>query len=97
MIALSGSELALLATLSPYLLQIPFISRFATSRRGQNALRAAVLLAGMGAWALPGPTSKLFVIAAANVGLWLLLSASLSRLHGSDAARNEGLCKSFPP
>ncbi|KAJ9092428.1 hypothetical protein QFC21_006810 [Naganishia friedmannii] len=90
-LALSGSELALLATLSPYLLCIPLISRFATSRRGQNVLRAAVLLAGMGAWALPGPTSKLFVIAFANVGLWMLVSATLARLRGSDAARNEAL------
>jgi hypothetical protein len=92
-IALSGSELALLATLSPWFLTYPSISRFSTSRRGTLILRALSLIFGLGAYKLPLPSLRLLAVVLGNVFAWMEVAASSKRLKGGDAARMEGSCE----
>lgn len=94
--ALSGSELALLATITPYILTHPRFSRLATSRTGQTALRTTAVALGMSAYALPGPASRLVGVSLANAGLWMAQSAGLVRVGGSVDAEGEALRAYFP-
>lgn len=91
--ALSGSELALLATLSPWFLTYPSISRFSTSRRGTLILRALSLAFGLGAYKLPLPSLRLLAVVLGNVFAWMEVAATSKRLKGGDAARMEGSCE----
>lgn len=92
-IALSGSELALLATLSPWFLTYPSVSRFSTSRRGTLILRALSLVFGLGAYKLPLPSLRLLAVVLGNVFAWMEVAATSKRLKGGDAARLEGSCE----
>ncbi|GHJ86982.1 hypothetical protein NliqN6_3384 [Naganishia liquefaciens] len=90
-LALSGSELALLATITPYILTHSRASRFATSRVGQTVLRTVAIALGMCAYALPGPASRLIGVSVANGALWMGLSGGLMRLGGSVDSEVEAL------
>lgn len=93
-LALSGSELSLLATVTPYILTYPRLSRFATSRRGQNVLRLITILCGMTAWAMPGPKSRLLSVSVANATMWCAMAGGLFRLNGAEAVKTEALRES---
>jgi hypothetical protein len=93
-LALSGSELSLLATVTPYFLSYPRLSRFATSRRGQNILRLTTIVCGMTAWAMPGPKARLLSVSVANAAMWCALAGGLFRLNGAEAAKTEALRES---
>lgn len=92
-LALSGSELALLATLSPWFLTYPSVSRFSTSRRGTLILRALSLVFGLGAYKLPLPSLRLLAVVLGNVFAWMEVAATSKRLKGGNAARMEGSCE----
>lgn len=83
--ALSGSELALITTLSPYLLSFRNISRFSTSRRGQSILRGLALTGTLTAWALPTPLLRLIWVSAASAATWLELGGRLSHMQSAEA------------
>lgn len=89
-LALSGSEAALFSTISPYLLAIPAVSRFVTSRRGSSILSGLSLLIGLSAYKYARPSRRLFGCIISNIFLWLDLAGRLDRLKGGKAASIEG-------
>ncbi|QRW03702.1 Frag1 domain-containing protein [Ceratobasidium sp. AG-Ba] len=67
-LAISGSELAVLSTLSPLLLGIAPFRRAVSSHSGRCVTRACVLL-GMASYALQSPLQRLLVVSFANMAL----------------------------
>ncbi|KAI0806029.1 Frag1/DRAM/Sfk1 family-domain-containing protein [Irpex lacteus] len=67
-LSLSGSELALLSTLSPIVLAIPVVLDVASSRTGRTVLHLLTLV-GLGAFVLKSPVERLFAVAFANSAL----------------------------
>lgn len=81
LIAISGSELAVLSTLSPFLLGIGFFRDAVASHPGRCVTRACMLL-GMAAYALQKPLHRLFVVSFANMALsidWAIGWSGLSQ------------------
>ncbi|KAF8604664.1 hypothetical protein BDV93DRAFT_522363 [Ceratobasidium sp. AG-I] len=80
-LAISGSELAVLSTLSPFLLGIGFFRDAVASHPGRCVTRACVLL-GMAAYALQKPLHRLFMVSFANMALsidWAIGWSGLSQ------------------
>ncbi|CAE6515195.1 unnamed protein product [Rhizoctonia solani] len=79
-LGVTGSELAIISTLTPFWLGIKSFRESATSRTGQVAIRACVLL-GMAAYATDEPLGRLFIVAFANMALgidWAINWSGLS-------------------
>ncbi|KAG9127868.1 hypothetical protein FRC07_008136 [Ceratobasidium sp. 392] len=66
--SISGSELAVLSSLSPFLLGIKPFRNAVASHAGRCATRACVLF-GMAAYALKSPLHRLFVVSFTNMAL----------------------------
>ncbi|KAG9102614.1 hypothetical protein FRC06_001657, partial [Ceratobasidium sp. 370] len=80
-LAISGSELAILSSLSPFLLVIKPLRNAVTSHPGRCVTRACVLF-GMAAYALQSPLYRLFVVSFANMALsidWAIGWSGMSR------------------
>ncbi|RXK35959.1 hypothetical protein M231_06782 [Tremella mesenterica] len=88
-LALSGSELALLANLSPFFLVNNSIRELVTSRRGQFYLRSATVIFGMGCYCIPIVAARLLFVSLGTASGWLVIAGSLSRLDGNAEAQIE--------
>ncbi|KAG9074234.1 hypothetical protein FS749_014239, partial [Ceratobasidium sp. UAMH 11750] len=80
-LAISGSELAVLSSLSPFLLGIKPLRNATTSHPGRCVTRACVLF-GMAAYALQSPLYRLFMVSFANMALsidWAIGWSGMSR------------------
>ncbi|EIW84131.1 hypothetical protein CONPUDRAFT_119753 [Coniophora puteana RWD-64-598 SS2] len=87
-LGVSGHELALLSILSPALLGISFLRKWALTRAGSVTLQG-LSLAGIVAYALPRPSHRLMAVAFANIIAVFHRSAQWSlgdRYHGIIAA-----------
>ncbi|KAG6909998.1 hypothetical protein DXG01_013998 [Tephrocybe rancida] len=82
-LGIAGHELALLSTLSPLLLGINPLLRWAQSRDGQTMMWL-VGLAGLGAVGLGSPGLRLFVVAPATAGVVLGQAARWSLGEGGE-------------
>lgn len=89
-LALAGSELALVSNLSAYTMSTPWILYFVTSRRGLFANRVAMVLGGMASWILPNPFSRLLAVSIGTWCGWLALLGNWTRLKGSKEMIAEG-------
>lgn len=89
-LALAGSELALLANLSPFLLYNRSFRADISSQRGVTILRGVTVFAGMGIFAAPLPILRLIGIVAGTAAGWLAIIDPLRRARGSEEARVEG-------
>ncbi|KAJ3556781.1 hypothetical protein NM688_g1829 [Phlebia brevispora] len=69
-LALAGSELTLLATLSPIVLGIPFVLTIFSTRAGRTVLHV-LSLTGLGAYVLTSPAHRLFAVTFANFALFI--------------------------
>lgn len=90
MTALAGSELALLANLSGYLLEFASIRRYATSRQGLLYHRIITITAGMGCYWIPIVGVRLLGISLGTSAGWLALFGNWARLKGSREMLAEG-------
>ena len=89
-LALAGSELALLANLSPLLLYNRSFRADISSQRGFAILRGVTVLAGMGVFAAPLPIIRLIGIVIGTAAGWLAVVDPFRRARGSAEARAEG-------
>jgi hypothetical protein len=89
-VALAGSELALVANLSAYTLSTPWVLHFVTSKRGLFWNRVAMVLGGMASWILPNPFSRLLAVSIGTWCGWLALFGNWARLKGSKEMIAEG-------
>jgi hypothetical protein len=89
-LALAGSELALLANLSPLLLDNRSFRAEISNQRGVTILRGVTVFAGMGVFAAPLPILRLVGIVAGTGAGWLAVLDPLRRARGSEEARAEG-------
>ncbi|KAJ1307349.1 hypothetical protein OPQ81_001454 [Rhizoctonia solani] len=79
-LGVTGSELAVISTLTPFWLGIKSFKEVAASHTGQTVTRACVIL-GMGAYAIDEPLGRLFIVAFANMALgidWAITWSGLS-------------------
>jgi hypothetical protein len=90
MVALAGSELALVANLSAYTLSTPWVLHFVTSKRGLFWNRVAMVIGGMASWILPNPFSRLLAVSIGTWCGWLALFGNWARLKGSKEMIAEG-------
>jgi len=89
-VALAGSELALVANLSAYTLSTPWVLHFVTSKRGLFWNRVAMVIGGMASWVLPNPFSRLLAVSIGTWCGWLALFGNWARLKGSKEMIAEG-------
>ncbi|WRT70118.1 uncharacterized protein IL334_007112 [Kwoniella shivajii] len=83
-LALAGSELALLANLSGFLLSNKTAYRYITSRSGLLHHRAVAVICGMGCYLFPWPAVRLVGVSVGTWTGWLALFGSWARLKGSE-------------
>ena len=76
-LALAGSELSLLATLSPIVLGIPILLTVFSTRTGRTALHI-LMLTGLLAYLSSSPITRLFAVAFANFVLFIGLAVDWS-------------------
>ncbi|KAK4687796.1 hypothetical protein P7C73_g2320, partial [Tremellales sp. Uapishka_1] len=88
--ALSGSELALLANLSPYKITNLANKSYVTSRKGMLTHRGIVIAAGMGCYFFDRPFYRLIGVASGTWTGWLALMGNWARLGGSEEMIAEG-------
>ncbi|KAI5121231.1 hypothetical protein M0805_007238 [Coniferiporia weirii] len=81
-LGIAGTELALLAILSPGLLGLEVFRDWASSRSGRVTLHILSFL-GLVAYKLPKPTQRLALVAFANVFLCMGVATDWSGLYGS--------------
>ena len=67
-LAIAGSELSLLATLSPIVLGVPILRDIFSSRAGRTVLYGLTLV-GLAAYLLESPLYRLFAVAFANFAM----------------------------
>jgi hypothetical protein len=84
-LALAGSELALLANLSPFAQ-----TRVSATKGGMLACRCLMVLTGMTAYALPTPSARLVAVSIATWTGWLAMTSGWHRLRGSSEMLVEG-------
>jgi len=89
-IALAGSELALIANVSGYLMVFPTIQRYATFRQGLLFNRLVTIIAGMGCYWIPIVGLRLLCISLGTSAGWLALFGNWARLRGSREMLTEG-------
>ncbi|KAF5382105.1 hypothetical protein D9615_004235 [Tricholomella constricta] len=90
-LGIAGHELALLSTLSPVLLGIPSLLRWARTRNGQTALHVLELV-GLVAYALESPMHRLLAVSSATAALVLRQAAKWSAdEHGEGEVVYQGL------
>jgi hypothetical protein len=89
MAALSGSELALLANLSPYILLSTSCRRYFTSKEGLLHTRAVMVAFGLGCY-FATPTVRLLGVSIGTSAGWLALAGNWARLKGSKEMLAEG-------
>ncbi|KAG6839895.1 hypothetical protein C0991_010677 [Blastosporella zonata] len=83
-LGIAGHELALLSTLSPFLLGITPLLRWAASREGRTILYLVGILLGLGAVGLQSPALRLLSVAPATVVVVLGQVAKWSSSEGGD-------------
>lgn len=93
-IALAGSELALIANLSAYMLSSPANVTYVTSRRGMLTHRTIHVVAGMGVYCVPSVAMRFVGIALGTWTGWLPLYGNWARLKGSPEMLVEGKSES---
>lgn len=89
-LALAGSELALLANLSPVLLANRDIRLWTQSRSGLLWLRTLTAVAGLGCYAAPQPIVRLLGVVVGTSSGWLAILSPLIRIKGGREAAAEG-------
>lgn len=88
-VALAGSELALLANLSPILLANRNIRIWTQSRSGLIWLRSSTAIFGLGCYAAPLPILRLVGVVIGTGTGWLAVLSPLMRIKGGREARAE--------
>ncbi|OCF42243.1 calcofluor white hypersensitive protein [Kwoniella heveanensis CBS 569] len=89
-LALAGSELALLANLSGFLLSIRSAYRYVTSRNGLITNRIVAVIFGMAFYVFPWPEARLVGVSLGTWTAWLALFGNWARLKGSEEMIAEG-------
>lgn len=94
-LALTGSELSLLATLSPIVLGIPYLLSMFSSRAGRTTLYV-LTLTGLAAYLLDSPVYRLAVVAFANFVMCIGLAVDWSVPLSSLGYQGIGMFDSLP-
>ncbi|KDN50669.1 hypothetical protein RSAG8_01167, partial [Rhizoctonia solani AG-8 WAC10335] len=89
-LGVTGSELAIISTLTPFWLAIRSFRESVASHAGQTVTRACVLL-GMAAYATDEPLGRLFIVAFANMALGIDWAITWSGLSNRISPRDNSL------
>ncbi|WWC91829.1 uncharacterized protein L201_006776 [Kwoniella dendrophila CBS 6074] len=89
-LALAGSEAALVANLSGFMLSSVSAYRYVTSRQGLLTHRVMAVIFGMGFYIFPWPEARLVGVSIGTWTGWLALFGNWARLKGSEEMVAEG-------
>ncbi|KAG8715383.1 hypothetical protein FRC11_004427 [Ceratobasidium sp. 423] len=89
-LGVTGSELAVISTLTPFWLGIKSFRESVSSHTGQTVTRACVIL-GMAAYATDEPLGRLFIVAFANMALGIDWAITCSGLNTHVSPKDNSL------